>query len=68
MSDFRPPPVPRFFQDAGCVHASVEWTPMSDILLVYHELRVPTPDLRHNRGESFVTSDAQLVNYTNIRS
>jgi len=25
-------------------------------------------ELRHHRGESFVTSDAQLVNYTNIQS
>ena len=25
-------------------------------------------DLGHHRGESFETSDAQLVNYTNIQS
>jgi len=65
MSDSRSPTVPRFFQDAGCVRVhALEWTPMSHILLVYmgpnHEL--------HHRGDSFVTSGVQLVNYTNIRS
>ena len=35
---------------------------MSDVLLgLNHELRVTTYE--HHSGESFVTSDAQLVNY-----
>jgi len=64
-----PPPVPPFFQDAGCVHASVEWTPMSDIVLVYIYIYIGlNHELRHQRGEILVTSDVQLVNYTNIRS
>ena len=56
---FVPPPVTRFFQDAGCVHASVEWTPMSDILLVYRPKS--RHELRHHCGETFVSSDVQLI-------
>jgi len=43
---------------------------MSDILLVYSLLiGLNHVELRHQRrGESFVTSDVQFTNYTNIRN
>jgi len=42
---------------------------MSDILLVgLYRPKSQVTNLRHHRGQSFVTSDMQMVNYTNIPS